>query len=93
MSDLITPRVSLAKRRYRENEVDENILKRLKEIGEAREKRSRDQRVDNADHFFKQVASTVRCLPLRKQVMAKTQIQQMLYNIEFCEEESVPPQP
>ena len=92
MSDSITPCVSLGKRRYRENEVDENILKRLKEIGEAREKRSKDQRVDDADYFSKQVASILRRLPLRKQVMAKIQIQQMLYNIEFCEE-SVPPQP
>ena len=93
MSDPITLRVSLGKKRYRENEVDENILKRQKEIGEAREKRSRDQRVGDADHFSKQVASTQRRLPFRKQVMAKIRIQQMLYNIEFCEEESVPPQP
>ena len=91
MSDPITPHVSLGKRRYRDNEVDENILKRLKEIEEAREKRSKHQRVDDADHFSKQVASTLRRLLLCKQVMAKIQIQQMLYNIEFCEE-SVPPQ-
>ena len=92
MSDPTTPRVSLGKRRYRDNEVDENILKRLKEIEEAREKRSKHQRVDDADHFSKQAASTLRRLPLRKQVMAKIRIQQLLYNIEFCEEESVPPQ-
>ena len=58
MSDPVTPRVSLGKRCYRENEVDENILKWLKETGEAREKRSRDQRVDDADEFSKQVASS-----------------------------------
>ena len=75
MSDPITARVSLGKRRYRENEVDENIIKQLKEIGEAREKRSRYKRVDDADHFSNPVASTLHRLPLRKQVMAKIQIQ------------------
>ena len=91
----VTPHAKNSRKRGRDVDVDVAILKSLKQIEERRERREemRGQRevLDEEDHFACQIATTLHRLPDRRRALAKIQIQQLLFNLEFSEADASPP--
>ena len=74
------------------DEIDDMLMRSLKDIQERQNKRSGTDTSDGETHFGNHVAATLRRLTPKQQAIAKLQIDQILLNVEFpCEPYTHPP--
>ena len=82
------------RKRLRETDVDEAIMKSLQLMDEQREARAlQSQSMDEEDHFGQQIAAVLRRLPNRDKALAKLKIQQTQFEFEFPESANIPASP
>lgn len=91
-SNSITTCTPFSKKRKRgkDSDVDEAIIRSLKQLEERREKKTQQKYdiLDEEDLFGRQVSSVLRRLPDRQRALAKIKVQQLLFDIEFSEDGS-----
>ena len=90
-SDVLLPPAK--RKKGKGDEVDDVILGTLKSLQERR--RGKDQQqCDEEGHFGQQIAATLRRFTPRQKALAKLQIEQVLFSVEFPPEETFyPPAP